>query len=94
MPVQKRWPGLGGLACGGAAATAALLIAVGEAEAASAQQHALRDGCRNFYSEQKQKSLYLTCLSGAAPRSRDALVIGCYNRYRYQPARYRACVGR
>lgn len=80
MPVQNRRPGPGRLACAAAAAAVALLIGAGAAEAAPAQQRALRDGCRNFYSKRKQKSLYLTCLAGAAPRSRDALAIGCYNR--------------
>ena len=65
-----------------------------EAFGAAIQENALRDGCKKHYNEQTQKEKYRDCVAGKAPRSNDALIEGCYARYRDVPDKLRQCIGR
>lgn len=71
-------------------ATALAAIAL----AATAQENALRDGCKKYYNDKTQKEKYKSCVEGKSPRSNDALIEGCYARYRDAPEKLRQCVGR
>lgn len=76
-----------------AAAFAALTLA-GGASAASLQDNAIRDGCKKFYNEKTQKAKYQECVAGKSARSRDALIEGCYARYKNVKDKLRECLGR
>jgi len=58
--------------------------------AASIQENALRDGCRQRYATNRQK--YNACVAGRSQSSRDALIDGCYARYRLQRDKLRECL--
>ena len=76
-----------------ALALAALTLA-GDAMAASVQENAMRDGCKKYYNDKTQKAKYQECVSGKSPRSRDALIDGCYARYKNVKDKLRECLGR
>ena len=74
-------------------AIAALTLA-GVASAASVQENAIRDGCKKYYNEMTQKAKYQECVAGKSARSRDALIDGCYARYKNVKDKLRECLGR
>lgn len=69
-------------------------IAGGGATAATLQENAVRDGCKKFYNDKTQKAKYRECIDGKSERSRDALIEGCYARYRNVKDKLRECLGR
>ena len=74
-------------------AIAALTLA-GAASAATLQENAIRDGCKKYYNEKSQKAKYQECVSGKSARSHDALIEGCYARYKNAKDKLRECLGR
>jgi hypothetical protein len=82
-----------------AALAAVLLLAAALAPGAEAyynsvQQNAIRDGCKKFYNEKTQKSKYRDCVEGKSARSNDALIEGCYARYKAVRDKLGECLGR
>jgi hypothetical protein len=81
------------------AIAAALLVTLAAAPDAHAyynavQQNAIRDGCKKFYNEKTQKAKYRDCVEGKSARSHDALIEGCYARYKAVRDKLRDCLGR
>jgi hypothetical protein len=81
------------------AVAAALILCAALAPGAGAyynsvQQNAVRDGCKKFYNEKTQKSKYQDCVEGKSARSHDALIEGCYARYKAVRDKLRECLGR
>ena len=75
-------------------ALAAILAPDAGAYTTSVQKNALRDGCKKFYNEKTQKTKYQDCVEGKSARSHDALIEGCYARYRAVKDKLRDCLGR
>lgn len=73
-----------------------ILLAPGaaSAQASSVQRNAIRDGCKKYYNEKTQKAKYQECVAGQSARSRDALIEGCYARYKNVKDKLRECLGR
>lgn len=80
-----------------AVAVSALALAVGTggaAAAATAQVTALRSGCLKYFNAKNQAAKYRACIGNRSPESYDAMVEGCYARFRHQAANRNKCLGR